>query len=313
MGEPELPFRKVIIDSRNAVVGDAENFVISLPSTLQLPTNTACYVLHVALSYGFYSIETGQNDKLYFWERYWNGSQGITLVTTATLPAGSYTATLLAAAIQTAINSVSVFLANYTCSYEPTTNTILLSLTHNSAFPIYAQYHGFTLLSKKVLANPGVQSRVNALQPNFNFNTIQDASGLLSLDSTSTGTFDDVASLLYAFDNPDVSGSFPKILRSGHIDVRSRHVLYLHSDALAGMRTIGPNGSRSVICRAPVTTTFGGMLFKEHSSHPLDYIPVGGRTLTIIDVTVRDSFGDLVYLHGGHVSFELLFAPEPVA
>ena len=65
----ELPFRKVIIDSRNAVTGEAEDFVVSLPSTLQLPANTACYVLDVALSYGFYTVETGQNDKLHFLER----------------------------------------------------------------------------------------------------------------------------------------------------------------------------------------------------------------------------------------------------
>jgi hypothetical protein len=310
--EPELPFRKVIIDSRNAVVGgSSENFIVSLPSTLQLPANTACYVLDVALSYGFYSIETDQNDKLYFWERLWNGSQGVTTVTTATLPAGSYTATLLAAAIQSAINSVSVFLATYTCSYEPNTNTILLSLAYSSPFPIYANYHGFTLLSKKMLADPGLQSRVICLQPNFNFSSIHDASGLLSLDGKDT--FDDVELILYAFDNPNVGGSFPKTFRSGHIDVRSRHVLYLHSDALAGMRTIGPNGSRSVICRVPVSTTFGGLLFREHSSHPMDYIPVGGRTLTTIDVAVRDSFGQIVPLHGSHLSFELLFAPEPVA
>ena len=309
--EPELPFRKIIIDSRNAVVGDAENFTISLPSTLQLPSQTACYVLDVALTYGFYTVEQGLNDQLYFWERYWNGSQGITLVTTATLSAGSYTATSLAAEIQTKINSVSVFLSSYTCSYEPVTNTILVSLAYNSAFPSFANFHGFTILTKKVMTNPALQSRVNALQPNFNFNTLRDASGLLSLDANSTDTFDDVAALLYAFDNAVLAGSFPKTLRSGHVDVRSRHVLYLHSDALAGMRTIGPNGSRSVICRVPVTTTFGGMLFKEHSSHPLDFIPVGGRTLTQIDVSVRDSFGEVVPLHGGHVSFEILFGPEP--
>ena len=55
--DSELPFRKVIIDSRNAVMGESENFVVSLPSTLQLPQNTACYVLSVALSYGFYTVK----------------------------------------------------------------------------------------------------------------------------------------------------------------------------------------------------------------------------------------------------------------
>ena len=161
------------------------------------------------------------------------------------------------------------------------------------------------------MANPALRSRVNALQPNFNFNTLRDASWLLSLDATSTDTFDDVASLRYAFDNAVLAGSFPKTLRSGHIDVRTRYVLHLYSDALASMRTVGPNNSRSVICRLPVTTTFGGMRFKDHSSHHLDFIPVGGRTLTQIDVSVRDSYGQIVTLHGGHVSFKIIFAPEP--
>ena len=133
---------------------------------------------------------------------------------------------------------------------------------------------------------------------------------MVGLDAKTIDTYDSIATLLYAFDNPVLNGSFPVTLRSRHIDVRSRHVLYLHSDALAGMRTIGPNGSRSVISRVPVTTTFGEMLFKEHGHH-LDYVPVGGRTLTAIDVSVRDSFGEIVPLHGGRVSFELLFSPEP--
>ena len=67
-----MAYRKVIIDSRTAVAGDAEDFTVDLPSTLQLPPNTACSVLDVALSYSFYTMEVGQNDKLYFWERFWD-------------------------------------------------------------------------------------------------------------------------------------------------------------------------------------------------------------------------------------------------
>ena len=78
--DQELLFRKVIIDSRNAVVGDAENFTISLPSTLQLPPQTACYVLDVALTHGFYGVEANLNDHFFFLERHWNGTQGITRV-----------------------------------------------------------------------------------------------------------------------------------------------------------------------------------------------------------------------------------------
>ena len=146
--EPELPFRKVIIDSRNAVVGDAENFTISLPSTLQLPPQTACYVLDVAISFGFYTVESGYNDQLYFWERKWDGTSDVTRVATATLAAGSYTATSLATGIQTSINAVSQLGAAYTCSYEAITNTILISVTFSSPHALFGNYHGFTVLSR---------------------------------------------------------------------------------------------------------------------------------------------------------------------
>ena len=159
-------------------------------------------------------------------------------------------------------------------------------------------------------SNAAAQQRVATIQPNLSFSAMRDASGLLALNARSAGTYDSAAALLAAFDNPAVGGSFPTTLRSGHIDVRSRHVIYIHSEALAGMKTIGPNGSRTVISRIPVLTTYGGMVTKEHSSHPLDYVPVGGRTLTTIDIQIRDSFGDLIPLHGGHVSLELLFCPE---
>ena len=78
-----------------------ETFTVALPSTLQLPPNTACFVLDVGASYGFYTVEAGQNNKLYFWERFWDGTQDNTLVKQAVLTAGAYTATALAAEIQT--------------------------------------------------------------------------------------------------------------------------------------------------------------------------------------------------------------------
>ena len=311
--ESELPFRKIIIDSRNAVVGNESNFQYALPSTLHLPPQTACYVLDVAISYGFWTVETGFNDTVYLLERLWNGSQDVTLVKKAVIPAGAYQPSTLASAIQTSINNVSVFdptSQNYTVTYEPNTNSMLINLSFSSAFPGYGSYHGFTILTKKMLENEAVQAQINATQSDINFNNLHDASGLLALDA-SPDTYSDVSSLLMAWVNPSLAGSFPVSLKSGHVDVRSRHCLYIHSDSLAGMRTIGCNGSRSVISRIPVTTTFGGMLFKEHSSHPLDFIPVGGRTLASLDFSVRDSFGQIVDLHRGHVSIELLFAPQP--
>ena len=57
---------------------------------------------------------------------------------------------------------------------------------------------------------------------------------------------------------------------------------------------------------------FGGLVTRTHSGHPLDCVPCGGRTLRTLDFQVKDSFNDLVDFRGGHVSFELLFAPKPL-
>ena len=92
------------------------------------------------------------------------------------------------------------------------------------------------------------------------------SSGLLGVDATSTNTFDDIASLLYAFDIAALTCNFPTTLRSGHSDVRSQHVFDLQSDAVLGLATIGSDGSCSVTCRVFVIVTVGGMRFKERSS-----------------------------------------------
>ena len=99
---------------------------------------------------------------------------------------------------------------------------------------------------------------------------------------------------------------------TGHVDVRRRHRLYLHSQALANLRALGPGGSRTVLARVPVASAFGGLIAKQHSGHVLDFQPCGGRTLRTLDFSLRDSFNREVDLRGGHVSFELLFAPKPL-
>ena len=45
-----LPFNKIIVDSRHASVGTSTNFEITLPETISLPQNAACYVADVVIS-----------------------------------------------------------------------------------------------------------------------------------------------------------------------------------------------------------------------------------------------------------------------
>ena len=46
----QLPFNKIIVDSRHASVGTSTNSEITLPETLSLPPNAACYVTDVVIS-----------------------------------------------------------------------------------------------------------------------------------------------------------------------------------------------------------------------------------------------------------------------
>ena len=112
--------------------------------------------------------------------------------------------------------------------------------------------------------------------------------------------------------NADTTGTtWPKAYTSGEVDVRTVHTLYVHSNALSNFSAIGPKGSRSVIARIPVTGLSGSVLFKQHSGNLHDIIECSGKMLRVLDFTVRNSHNQLVDLHGGSLSFELVFAPLP--
>jgi hypothetical protein len=105
--------------------------------------------------------------------------------------------------------------------------------------------------------------------------------------------------------------SWPKTYTSGEVDVRNVHTLYVHSNALSNFSSLGPKGSRSVLARIPVTGLSGSVLFKQHSGNLHDIIDCSGKMLRLLDFSVRNSHNQLVDLHGGSLSFELVFAPMP--
>ena len=68
----QLPFNKIIVDSRHASVGTFTNFEITLPETLSLPPNAACYVTDVVISNTMPTLGTAAgtiNHNFYWIER----------------------------------------------------------------------------------------------------------------------------------------------------------------------------------------------------------------------------------------------------
>ena len=68
----ELPFSKIVVDSRHAASGDASNFDITLPESLTLPPNAVCYCTGFATTHLFPSMGSGpslRRNAFYFMER----------------------------------------------------------------------------------------------------------------------------------------------------------------------------------------------------------------------------------------------------
>ena len=52
----ELPFSKIIVDSRHAANGDASSFDISLPESITLPPNAVVYTTDISIAHLFASM-----------------------------------------------------------------------------------------------------------------------------------------------------------------------------------------------------------------------------------------------------------------
>ena len=239
---------------------------------------------------------------------------------------GSYTPSELATEIQTKMNAVSFFGPNaYTVSYSTSLQTMTISVGFPGD-PVYTTYHGFQILSSKILKDSGFRAYGEQRQLYNNngvafpsslptaydvdWSDVQDASGLLSLDFDKTQG-EAVSSLMTRIQNNGIAYEWPKTQGTGTVDVRNVHTLYLHSNALSNFSTIGPSGSRTTLARLPVTSLSGGVIFKQHSGHAHDYNDCSGKMLRVLDFSLRNSQNQVVDLFGGSCSFELVFAPIP--
>ena len=310
---------KLIVDSRSAAaIGIAINFQVQLPETLYLPHDACCYCTDVAISHTFRSIEglaavESCNNHFFWFEQTYD--QGTKLVLNrALLTSSNYSPTTLAQELKTQMNAASIFGSSYETVYNVGTNSISITLNYQHPNPMFQDAVTFALINEDVLDDPDFQSFASTrLQqgpqnlPYFiTWQNPQDCFGVLGNARGSS-----VNQPWSAIKADLLNNSLSQTQTTGAIDVRHCTNLYLHSSALSNNRILGPSGSRSVICRIPITQLPGGVERREHSSHPLDFIPIGGRTLSVLDFSVRNSFNRLVTLNGGHVSFELIFAKTP--
>jgi hypothetical protein len=213
----------------------------------------------------------------------------------------------------------------YVVTYSSLMHTIYINLTF-AGDATHPHYHGFRLCSAKVLSDATFRAYAEqhllynnngAAFPNssptaytLNWSNPEEASGLLGLDAdVSVGAAAAAMNTLIA--NDATSYQWPTTSSTGTVDVRNVECVDLHSNALSNFSTIGPAGSRTTLARIPVTGLAGSVLAKQHSGNVHDYTDCSPKMLQVLDFAIRNSDNQIIDVHGGHVSFELVFAPVP--
>ena len=307
----ELPFTKIIVDSRHAANGDASAFDISLPESITLPPNAVVYTTDISIPHLFANMGSGQSlrNTFYYIERIGQVGTAIECLNRAILDSTQTSnANALAEELQTKMNAASILGSVYNVTYNEDAGTVSIALaqvsgTVNSFYPV----------DDDLLRNTSFQLLFNtlttpALTPyTLDYNNTQSCMQLLGLGRRSSLNTN-YGALLEA----TLQDSLLTTTTTGAVDIRRTHSLCLHSPTLTNYKCLGPAGSRSILARLNVTSGYGSILHQSHSGHLLDYTPCGGVTLQTIRFELRNADNEPVDLRGGHISFSLLFADSPL-
>ena len=278
----QLPFNKIIVDSRHASVGTSTKFEITLPETTSLPHNAACYVTDVVISNTMPTLGAAAGTiyhTFYFIERI--GS--LTALNRVYLDETKmYEGNQLAAEIQTKMNAGSLGGTGgiYTVTYSLDLGSMVFERNPKD------NADSFILVNDDLLADPQFQTalpfKTGANQVDWapDFRDPSSAMGYLGFGKRSTKNLN-----FAGLSNILAASSLLHIEHSGAIDVRRTSAIYLHSSSLTNFRVLGPAGSRSILAKIPVSQLHGGVLVHQHSGHILDVIPCGGVTFQQLQLT----------------------------
>ena len=271
-----LPVKKIYVDSRyktNDSVSTS-NFKFQLPRNVFLPQNTVFYLEDVCIPHSWHTIEAGLNDAIYLYYQTPDAAAP-PIVSVAIIPPNNYIGSALASKVQELLYKQD---KTFTVSYDSNNHCITISL--------YTVGAKFQLLADDALtAYASVLPLIN-VNPNSP-NSWNDIIG----NSTASST-------LYSAGNPYTSGM---------LDLLSIRNIFISSPNLGSFSTMGARGESNIIKKVPVSSDFGYLIVDSFTS-PHDFLDCSKLTLGTIEFSLRDVKGNYIPLHGGHVSFSIVFS-----
>lgn len=274
-----LPVKKVHIDTAYKTADSISNssFRFTLAESVTLPDNCVFYVDDVCLPHAWYTIETGINDRFYI-AIYTNG---IPVYEAVTLPSKVYTGTLLATELAAVLNATG-----------PSTRPITFTATFDAAQNTIALASVFADTSFQVLTSKDLATKLNGAWSGLAY----DAQRPRDINGEMLKQTEGVSAVI-----PHGTSWY-----SGVISLHPIRSVYLYSPNLGSYHTFGPNGEASIIKVIPVSAGPGFMIFDQVVSSN-DYLDCSRQTLRTLEFHLRDVNGNLVPLHGSHLSFSIVF------
>lgn len=289
-----LPVKKIYVDSKYKTLDSVSNsnFKFQLPHNIYMPINTVFYLEDVCIPHSWTTVETGINDTIYL--EYQATIDGVIPLTgpmthyiqAITIPPNNYTGQSLATQVQTLLNVFDSFVVAYN------TNTGTLSITHTvSGYKVFRFPTDFEL---QLTSLPVYQWPGSSLLPMIP----------VVLNQSNPGSWNDMIG-----NTGESMGFFQANVTytSGMLDLLTIRNIFLSSPNLGSFSTLGARGESNIIKKIPVSSDYGYLIIDSFTS-PHDFLDCSKLTLGTIEFSLKDVKGNLVPLHGGHVSFSIVFS-----
>jgi hypothetical protein len=262
---------KIYVDTHFKTKDSASNtdFKMYLNQALEIKEDMKMFVCDICLPNTWYSIES-TNENLYVETTDELGAVRHFIVK---LDRQNYSVVELAAQIQTKLNAAlnKPFLVNYVAS----TGRLTVSTSQTN--------FTFSILTDDQLVS------FNGWKGNY-------------YDKKNPKSCNDVLNNVVA-KVCNVSNPF----LSGFVSTINYNSIYLRSN-VNSLDNIGPDGNSSDIIKKIPTTAAYGALMTNYDLNVNDYTHIKNRNaITMLEFRLTDAYGNVVDLHGSHVSFTLIF------
>ena len=95
------------------------------------------------------------------------------------------------------------------------------------------------------------------------------------------------------------------VFESGFVDVLNHHSVYICSSLVAN-DSLGGRGETNIPKKVPVNANYGEIIMDD-TPNEHDFTILSKSTLKILEFSLKDVYGNIIDLHGSHISFALLF------